>query len=550
VIGGSAPPLDRGRPLGRLAWVRVALGAFVVGTAAFLPAPLLPERNAALLALALLAVGASSAAVLFLPAPRRGPAAWLLCGLDTVLVTAVVAATGGPRSLYVFLYVLGVIAACQLLPRPGALAVAATGSLLYTGLVLARLWFPGLAVAQAAETATALDVLSIFLNTGTLLVVALVASGLAERTRTAGEELEIHRRDLRELRAFQEVVLRSVGAGLVVLDRHHTITALNRAAEDLTGRSAAELAGRPWADLLPEIPLTSVEASLAQRPQASPQHEATLGRPDGRRVPVRVTFSALRSSEGAPLGLVVVLDDLSTLRELEERMRRADRLATVGRLAANLAHEIRNPLASLTGAIEALTSGLVVGDERERLGRIVLRESDRLNEMIKAFLEYARPAPLRLEPADVAAVLDDVLTLLEHRELPPSLKIVRDYPPSLPWCVDAHRLRQAVWNLCLNAVQAMPDGGELVVSAAADAGGLHIAVSDTGEGIAPEDLPHVFEPFYSTRPGGSGLGLALVHRVVQDHGGEVEVRSAPGRSTTVRLSLPAPAGAPVEAARG
>lgn len=550
MTGGSAPPLDRGRLLGRLAWVRLGLGALVVGTAPFLPAHLLPERNAALLALALLAVGGSSGAVLAWPRPRPRTVAWLLCLLDTVLVTAVVAATGGPRSIYTFLYVLAVIGACLLLPRPGALAVAAAGSFFYTSLVLARLWLPGLALAQAAETATPLDVLSIFLNTGTLLVVAVVASGLAERTRTAGEELEVHRRDLRELRAFQEVVLRSVGAGLVVLDRHHTLTALNRAAEELAGRSAAELTGRPWADLLPGIPLGSVEASLTERPQTSPQREGMLVRPDGRRVPVRATFSALRSSEGVSLGLVAVLDDLSALRELEERMRRADRLATVGRLAANLAHEIRNPLASLTGAIEALTSGLVAGEERERLSRIVLREADRLNEMIRAFLEYARPAPLRLEAADVAAVLDDVLVLLEHRDLPPALKIVRDYPPALVWRVDAHRLRQAVWNLCLNAVQAMPEGGELVVSAAADEGTLRLAVSDTGEGIAPEDLAHVFEPFYSTRPGGSGLGLALVHRIVQDHGGEVEVRSAPGRGTTVRLTLPAPAPALTETARG
>jgi signal transduction histidine kinase len=250
-----------------------------------------------------------------------------------------------------------------------------------------------------------------------------------------------------------------------------------------------------------------------------------------------MTFSALRGADGARRGLIAVCEDLSTLRAMEARMRQADRLATIGRLSANIAHEIRNPLASLSGAIEALASEECSGEARVRLSAIVLRESDRLNQIIRDFLSYARPAPLDVRRLDVAEVLDEVLILLEHRSEPGRVKIVRELPPGLVWEVDSQQLRQAVWNLCLNALEATPEG-ELRLRAAIEGGRLIIEVTDTGEGIVPEDLLHIFEPFYSTKPRGSGLGLALVHRVVQDHGGDIDVRSAPGFGTTFTVSLP------------
>ncbi|MGH7278141.1 MAG: two-component system sensor histidine kinase NtrB, partial [Candidatus Rokuibacteriota bacterium] len=256
--------------------------------------------------------------------------------------------------------------------------------------------------------------------------------------------------------------------------------------------------------------------------------------------PVRIAFSALRAGDGRRLGLIAVCEDLTTFREMERRVRQADRLATLGRMAANIAHEIRNPLASMTGAIEALAANLGAVEERDRLAQIVLRESDRLNDIIKSFLEYARPAPLAVETIDVAEALDEVLVLLEHRAGPgPGLKVVRDFPAPLAWRLDPQQFRQAVWNLCLNAVEAMPDGGELRVGAEVHRRRLEVSVADTGDGIASAELSHLFEPFFSTKPHGSGLGLALVHRIVQDHGGEADVRSAPGMGTTFTLTFPA-----------
>jgi signal transduction histidine kinase len=225
---------------------------------------------------------------------------------------------------------------------------------------------------------------------------------------------------------------------------------------------------------------------------------------------------------------------------MEARVRAADRLASLGRMAANIAHEIRNPLASLSGAVEVLAAG-APDDTRERLAQIVLKETGRLNGIIREFLEYARPAPISRTPVNVAEAVDEVLVLLEHRVTPGLMKTVREFPPSLVWRVDRQQFRQAVWNLCLNAVQAMPEGGELRVTMTVVAARLVLRVNDTGDGIDAADLGQIFEPFFSTKSDGTGLGLALVHRIVQDHGGVIDVQSRPGVGSTFTLTLPADA---------
>jgi len=196
----------------------------------------------------------------------------------------------------------------------------------------------------------------------------------------------------------------------------------------------------------------------------------------------------------------------------------------------------------MSGAIEVLTRELPRGGPHDRLIEIVLHESDRLNQIVKEFLEYARPAPLHPLPMNVGEVLDEVLLLLEHRALPPDLKIAREYDGTATARVDPQQFRQAIWNLCINALEAMPAGGELRIGAGIvtqrKTRKLEVWVADTGTGIDPESLLHIFEPFFSTKPAGSGIGLALVHRVIQDHGGDIEVRSEPGVGTTFTLRLP------------
>jgi len=524
------------------AWARLGLAVVLLSLGPVMPSVLVVSgEHPVVLALALLIAAISSGVLLlFGPGVQPRPVAWLFGLLDIVLITAIVAATGGGRSIFSFLYVLSVTGACVLLSRTGGLAMAGVASVLYTGVVLARTVFPTNVFFDATEETTALELLSMFLNAGTFLTVAIVAGSLAEQFRATSQELETQRKDLADLQAFKDLVFQSVGTGLIALDRNHRITAFNGAAEEITGRPAGETIGRPWAATFGDaVPLLEIEATIEGNPRASTRHEALLRRPDGTTVPVRLTFSALRSGEGARLGLIGACDDLSAIRAMEARMRQADRLATLGRMAANIAHEIRNPLASLTGAIEVLTSSAAASDAQERLSQIVLRESERLNQIITNFLEYARPAPLALEMVDVADVLEGVLFLLEHRAASGGLKIVRAFSAPLVWRVDPQRFRQVLWNLCLNAVEAMPEGGELRVGATAVPGHkLEVSVADSGHVIAPDDLAHIFEPFFSTKPGGTGLGLSLVHRFVQEHGGDVDVRSTPGLGTMFTVTLP------------
>ena len=527
------------RLLRAFAWARLALAGVLLVGVPLTASDFAPIGNAPILAVALLVTTGSSGAVLLrraLPHPRRVAA--LLCILDVVLVTAVVASTGGPRSIYPFLYVLCVTAACALLPRPGAVAIAAFASSLYAALVFGRTIFPIAYFFERPDETSALEVVTIFLNSATFLVIAVVVGGVAERYRATHRELQTRQRALRDLEAFRDLVFDSIATGLIVVDRAHRVTAFNRAAVDISGRSYPGVRGAAWEDVAGDgVDLVEVERSLAAPTTRSVRRECIVQRADGEAVPVLMTFSVLRSAAREPLGLIAACEDLSAVRRMEARMQQADRLASLGRLSANIAHEIRNPLASMTGAIEALTSH-TDATEREKLTEIVLRESDRLNRIIGDFLAYARPSPLAAHRTDIAGMLDEVLLLLEHRPLPPDIKLVRAFEHPLEAAVDANALRQALWNLCLNAVDAMPTGGELTVGAAAEGTQLELWVTDTGSGIASVNLGHIFEPFFSTKPEGSGLGLALVHRVVRDHGGDVDVRTAPGMGTTFTLTLP------------
>src|SRR5262245_4251727 len=262
--------------------------------------------------------------------------------------------------------------------------------------------------------------MTIFLNAGTFLVVAIVAGGLAERFRSTRQELETKQADFKYLEAFTDLVFHSVGTGLIALDNDHRVTALNRAAERITGVAAHAAVGRPWDVFGAAIALAGVEAELGT-PELRPAWREAMLRRDGNEVPVRMTFSTLRAGDGRRIGLIAACEDLSAIRAMEARMRAADRLASLGRMAANIAHEIRNPLASLSGAVEVLAAG-APAETRERLGQIVIKETDRLNTIIREFLEYSRPRPLERAIVNVAELADEVLVLLEHRATPGTLK--------------------------------------------------------------------------------------------------------------------------------
>lgn len=529
--------LNLARLLRGFAWARLVAGVALLALGGLLPRSVTPPISVVLVATALsVTLGSSGLALLAprsLPTPRTVGVA--LLALDVLTVTLIVLVTGGPASIFPFLYVLVVVAACVLLGRQGAMAVAGACSILYTAIVVGRLLG---ADAEPITETTALAVLTMFMNAATFLVVAITAGSLAEHYRSARHALEHNQRDLGDLLAFKDLIVESVGTGLIALDRAERITAINRAACEITGLSASAATGRAWGAVFGDlVPLPSRRGVDPADSRPSAREERLLRRSDGREVPVSLTVSPLRSGTGEAIGVIVVCEDLSSIRQMEARVRQADRLAAVGRMAANIAHEIRNPLASMSGAVEFLAKD-TDAITRERLAQIVLRESERLDRIIRDLLEYARPAPLSPQPMNLSDTLDEVLTLLEHRPLPESVKVARAYGGELPVDADPQQLRQVFWNLCLNAVEAMHDGGQLHVGARQFGRHIEVWVSDTGMGIQDADLPHVFEPFFSTKSEGSGIGLALVHRIVQDHGGDIDVRSVAGIGTTFSITLP------------
>ena len=472
--------------------------------------------------------------------------AWLQVCLDVVLVTAIIAATGGSRSAFTFLYVLTVLEGSSLLGRRGGLVAAGLAGFLFVSVVLGRYLLALLGMAEPVGP-TALEVLTVLLNAAVLFAIAILAGSLAERYYLSQRSLESQRRDFSDLQAFRDLIFQSVGSGLIAVNPEGRITAFNRTAESITGVAGREALGQPWEALFGRgVDLEEARRAVAGPGAQSPRYEIRVRRRDGHEVPVGISFQSLRSGEGETVGLIGVCQDLSSIKRMEEQVRQADRLATLGRLSANIAHEIRNPLASLSGAIEALVRELPADPDRNRLVEIVLRESERLNHIISDFLEYARPAPMASHAVDLADLLEEVVLLVEHRSLPAEFKVVREYGETLPAWGDAQQLRQAIWNLCINAVQAMPEGGELRVGGQILPGAeprLQLWISDTGPGIAESDLPHIFEPFFSTKAEGSGIGLALVYRVVQDHGGQIEVRSQPATGTSFMVTLPSADGA-------
>src|SRR5215470_15610372 len=470
---------------------------------------------------------------------------------DVVLETFLIYLTGGPYSVFPFLYLVSILTASIVLAPRESFGVATVAVFLHGVMLGAQFyrWLPPVVdhpLARNIGMEGSLTILIISANFCACFLMAYLSSYLAARLRQARGEAHRSEASLAALRALHEDIVQSVASGLLTFDRGGTVTSANRTAEGLCARRETELRGARWEALFPGAPsFASVWDGLEGGGARRARSEAELVRFDGSRIPVGMSLSFLRRGRGA----ICSFQDLTEIRRMEEQVRQADRLAAIGRLAAGLAHEIRNPIGSIRGSVEVLRESLNPQEDDRRLMDIVLRESDRLDAIIRDFLQFSRPPHLVRVPTDLSAMLDEILLMLgnqgraQHAEAPP-VQIRRDRSePTVKAEVDPAQMRQALWNLCLNAVEAMPQGGELRVgvrTASSESGRpvLEITVEDTGVGIAASELTQVFEPFFTTKPQGTGLGLAIAHRIVEDHGGEVRVQSEPWRGSRFTISLP------------
>jgi two-component system sensor histidine kinase PilS (NtrC family) len=459
--------------------------------------------------------------------------------VDALIVSALVQVTDGINSYFSSLYALPIVAASAIRSWRGGLMVGTVSSGLYAAIVVLQYGGPSAEMLPDARVA----LYRVGLNTFGFFAVAALTGYLAEGLRRVDAQLQRASSDLADMQAFSRHIVDSLTSGLATTDTAGEIITFNRAAESITGIPAGEAFRRRAADVLQ---LPSSYAALFGPPEGRPRQlrvEYPFRRGDGSEIEVGLSAAPLMTPRGET-GFILTFQDVTESRRLEREARAQQRLAAVGEMAAGIAHEIRNPLTSMSGSIQILRQELALTDEQGQLMDIVIRESERLNETIRSFLAYARPVRQAMRHMDVRQVITDAATLLQNSpERDEAHRIAVEVPDApVMFQADESQIRQIVWNLATNGLRAMPHGGRLTLSVSApteSAPEVVIAVADEGVGITPEALDGIFQPFRGGFSRGTGLGLSIVHRIVTDYGGEVTVTSAPGAGTTVFVRFPA-----------
>jgi two-component system sensor histidine kinase PilS (NtrC family) len=429
-----------------------------------------------------------------------------------------------------------------LLSRGRGLILAGIATLLYGGVLWAvRVGaVPPQALREALEMPAKHLFYSVFVTGVACGTVGLIGGYLSESLRTAGERLEEAAEQVADLQQLNQVIVDSIHSGLVTMDADLHVVYVNPLGAAILGTRPQDLRGRAlrdvFASLLLDVP--AVRARVAARSLA--RLEMPYQKPDGVRLTLGLSLSPLQTADASTAGYLLVFQDLTEIKRLEEEVRMKEKLAAVGEMAAALAHEIRNPLGSISGSAQVLMAEANISPEQERLLAIITRESRRLSETLNQFLFQARPNPTPPGPVDLGPVISAAVTLLRNgSEVGPSRSVTFETSGGPFLCLaDPDQITQVFWNLTRNGLEAMPDGGTLRIRLVTVGDNIVLSVRDEGRGMGREQQRRLFEPFQSGTPVGTGLGLAIVYRIVREHRGDITVRSTPLQGTDVEVRLP------------
>ena len=475
--------------------------------------------------------------------------------VDTFLITAIIYATGGIESIFSFLYILTIINASIMLYRKGGMIVASSSSILY-GLLLDLHYFDviepfGSRLAlYPAEDKRFYIFYMIVVNVAAFYLVAFLSSFLSEQARKSRVELRAKQDDLIKLEALNERIIRSIMSGLITLDDQHRIILFNPAAEDIFAINSDQAIGRKMTEIVPLLDeyLGDGKGPPGQLSKKSHQFiDLPYLREDGERIFLRFSISPLRLTGGDQKGQILFFQDMTEVKLIEEEMKKVEGLALIGELAAGIAHEIRNPMASISGSIQMLKESPDKDDVNSRLMDIMSREVNRLNHLVNDFLLFARPKPLNLQEFDLSQLTIESLELFKNSgNWTDKLRVETDFKQDIKLESDPEQIKQVLWNLFLNASEAMPNGGVVRVSAdmvesddSFEPGQkmVMITVRDSGQAFTKQAITHLFTPFFTTKEGGSGLGLATVKRIVEGLKGKIHGENHPDGGAQITILL-------------
>jgi len=545
----------------RLQWFmlcRVVVASFFLGTVAIVQFrrgnSLLRPELVWIYGLAVCVYLLSLIYVLLLPALRDlKPFVWVQIALDLICIAVLLLATGGIDSMFAFMFSIEIIAASILLYWTGGLTAAAAASMLYSALVILQRM--GVIVPPISAETLILDYsgvplyFPIIINTSSFFLVGLLASFLADQNRRSRQKLAQQLVDISNLEALNEHIIQSITGGLITLDLQRRIVGFNRAAAEITGLSPQQVRGRPFELVFPGLDI-GLRQFYEKSRTAPLRIERTCRLASGAERFLGFSISILRDSREEAIGIIISFQDLTGVKELQASLQRMDRLADMGRLAADFAHEVRNPLASISGSVQVLRQSLRLEEEDTRLMDIVVRESSNLSQLIADFSRFARPEGKDRQRLAMKPVADEVIEMFKNSpEYNSAVSLSNNLDAQVYIEANAQQFRQLLWNLVLNAAQATSGGGRIDIDCrtretgfacpanierlygTSDADWVELQVRDTGAGIQRTELDRIFDPFYTTKDRGFGLGLSIVQNIIQEHKGLIMAESTPGKGT-------------------